>query len=106
MSDRAAFKVGYDKIDWQPLPPADRPASTHFARSDLPCPGFISDTMPPASHVDGKYYTSKSEYRAVTKAHGYVEVGNDPARLRPPEKPKRDTKRLDAALHRAISQLG
>lgn len=53
------------------------------AMSDtLPVPMFISDTMDPTEHVDGKLYTSKAQFRAVTKANGMIEVGNDPARLK------------------------
>lgn len=38
--------------------------------------GYISDDMKPTRHpVDGKYYTSKSTFRAITKAHGFEEVG-------------------------------
>lgn len=46
-------------------------------------PMFISDTMEPTEHVDGRHYTSKSQFRAVTKANGFVEVGNDPQRMKP-----------------------
>lgn len=49
--------------------------------------GFIQDEMPVTKHpVDGRYYTSKAKFRAVTRASGRVEVGdayekniNDPA---------------------------
>jgi len=54
------------------------------ARSDLPRPYVISDTMPPTEQVDGRYYTSKREFRAVGRAHGLIEVGN--------EKPKPKTR--------------
>lgn len=41
-------------------------------------PQVISDTMTETRHMmDGRYYTSKSKYRAATKAHGCIEVGND-----------------------------
>ena len=66
--------------------------------SRLPVPQFISDTMDPTEHVDGKHYTSKSEYRKVTKARGYVELGNDPARLRKPKKPTPDRQ----AIHNSV----
>lgn len=52
------------------------------ARSDLPMPHVISDIMDPVEQVDGKFYTSKAAFRAVGRAHGLTEVGNDPARLR------------------------
>lgn len=39
---------------------------------------LMFDEMPATRHpIDGKYYTSKKEFRRITKAHGYEEVGND-----------------------------
>lgn len=46
-------------------------------RSDLPLPNVISDIMPPTEQVDGKFYTSKRQFRAVGRAHGLTEVGNE-----------------------------
>ncbi len=46
-------------------------------RGDLPLPYVISDTMDPVEQVDGKFYTSKRQYRAVGRAHGLIEVGNE-----------------------------
>jgi len=54
----------------------DKP-SAPVARSALPCPMVISDEMPPVEQVDGRYYTSKRQYRAVGRAHGLTEVGNE-----------------------------
>lgn len=40
--------------------------------------GYIPDEMKPTKHpLDGKYYTSAAKFRAVTKAHGREEVGNE-----------------------------
>jgi len=47
------------------------------ARSDLPLPYVIGDETPPLEHVDGRFYTSKAAFRAVTRAHGLTEVGNE-----------------------------
>ena len=47
------------------------------ARSALPLPYVISDTMDATEQVDGKFYESKSEFRAVGKALGLIEVGNE-----------------------------
>lgn len=47
------------------------------ARSPLPCPHVISDIMEPIEQVDGKFYTSKSAFRAVGRALGLTEVGNE-----------------------------
>ncbi len=39
---------------------------------------FIPDDMPPTLHpCDHKYYTSKAKFRAVTRYHGKIEVGNE-----------------------------
>lgn len=72
-------------------------------RSDLPIPMFIRDDMEPTEHVDGRFYTSKSEYRRITKERGYIEVGDDPARLRSKtySKPKPNTKANREALKQA-----
>ena len=40
-------------------------------------PMVISDIMDPVEQVDGKFYTSKREYRAVGRAHGLTEIGNE-----------------------------
>jgi hypothetical protein len=33
--------------------------------------------MPPTEQVDGKFYTSKRAFRAVGRANGLTEVGNE-----------------------------
>jgi hypothetical protein len=58
------------------------------ARSDLPLPYVISDQMDPTEQVDGKFYTSKSEFRKVGRSQGLTEVGT--------EKPKLKTTRASA----------
>jgi hypothetical protein len=47
------------------------------ARSDLPLPYVISDIMEPTEQVDGRFYTSKRQFRAVGRALGLTEVGNE-----------------------------
>lgn len=47
------------------------------ARSRLPAPMLITDEMPPTEQIDGKFYTSKRTFRAVGRAHGLTEVGNE-----------------------------
>jgi len=76
------------------------------ARSDLACPRVATDTMDLTEHVDGKFYDSKSQFRAVTKANGMIEVGNDPARLRPIQRPKADPKARREAVAKAVAQAG
>ena len=57
-------------------------------RSHLPLPYVICDIMDPTEHVDGRFYTSKAAYRAVTRAYGLTEVGT--------EKLKHNVKRASA----------
>jgi hypothetical protein len=67
--------------------------------SDLPRPMVISDTMDPVEQVDGKFYTSKRQYRAVGKAHGLIEVGNE--KLPPKQRASADPQ-VKAVRKRAI----
>jgi hypothetical protein len=83
------------------------------ARSGLGAPGVISDEMPPTqSMLDGKYYTSKAALRATYRPSGnregarFVEVGNDPALLRPRPKPAPDRKAIRQAVGRAFARAG
>jgi hypothetical protein len=58
-----------------------RPVPPPVAASSLPAPHVIRDEMEPTEQVNGKFYTSKAKFRAVGRALGLTEVGNDPARL-------------------------
>ena len=68
-------------------------AAREPARSNLPMPSVISDIMPPTEQVDGKFYTSKSEFRKVGRSLGLTEVGN--------EKPKPRRKTYDDPAYKA-----
>ena len=84
---------------------APRPAQR--ARSALAAPMIITDEMPATRHMaDGRHYTSKREFRAVTRAHGCVEVGNDPAMLRRSPRPKPDRNAVRASVARAFARTG
>lgn len=78
------FEPGRWRVDRPPRDPA---------RSDLPMPSVISDIMPPTEQVDGKFYTSKSEFRRVGRSLGLTEVGN--------EKPKPRRKTYDDPAYKA-----
>lgn len=83
------------------------PEPALHARSILGAPMVIIDEMPATQHMaDGNYYTSKRRFRLVTKAHGCVEVGNDPAMFRSRPKPKPDSRAIKAAVGRAFSRMG
>jgi hypothetical protein len=50
----------------------------------LPLPYVISDIMEPTEQVDGKFYTSKRQFRAVGRSLGLIEVGNE--KLKPKQR--------------------
>jgi hypothetical protein len=72
---------------------------------NMPLPFVISDTMDPVEQVDGRFYISKRQYRAVGKAHGLIEVGNEklPPKVRASADPKVKAVRK-RAIHTAIQK--
>lgn len=69
-------------------------------------PYVIGDIMEPTRHMaDGNYYSSKSKFREVTKAHGCVEVGNDPAISRPRKPIPLSSERRREDIRRVIQEL-
>jgi hypothetical protein len=50
---------------------------------NMPLPYVISDIMEPTEQVDGKFYTSKRQFRAVGRALGLIEVGNETFHVKP-----------------------
>lgn len=67
----------------------------------------IGDEMPATRHmVDGKYFTSKAKFRAHTKAHGCIEVGNETSTVLKGREPIRLSreKRVED-IQRAIYEL-
>jgi hypothetical protein len=70
-------------------------------RSDLPLPYVISDEMPPTEQVDGKFYTSKRAFRAVGRALGLTEVGDQ--KFKPRERPSR-SRETKAARRRTLER--
>ena len=104
----AAYKANYLKIDWRPLPPVDKPIRQRGARSGLPCPMVIRDSMDDIqSMADGRIYDSKSALRRSYTAEGnpqgrdYQEIGGteiEPAgRASVDKKAVRDA--VDKAMH-------
>jgi hypothetical protein len=80
--------MSVDLVEVEPGKWRIRRAVRQPARSALPLPYVISDSMPPTEQVDGKFYESKRAFRAVGRANGLIEVGN--------EKPKLKTTRASA----------
>jgi hypothetical protein len=69
------------------------------ARSDLPLPYIISDIMPPTEQVDGRFYESKRAFRAVGRALGLTEVGNEKPK---PKKRATDDRAVSEARRQSI----
>lgn len=67
----------------------------------------IGDEMEPLRHMaDMQTYTSKAKFRAATRAHGCVEVGNETATLLKPRKSAQlDRGQRREAIRQAIHQL-
>ena len=63
----------------------------------------ISDAMAATWHpCDGKTYDSKSRFRAATRQHGGVEVGND----KPASRTRESDRTIRVDIARAIAELG
>lgn len=104
----SAYRDNFKLIDFSKeitIPPRARP-NVQAKRSDLPAPRLASDVMDPVqSQLDGKMYDSKAALRRTYRAAGVVEVGNDPARLRPFVRPKVDRKEIKQTVEKAIARF-
>lgn len=71
-------------------------------------PYVYTDTMDATEHpCDGNVYESKSRFRAVTKAHGCMEIGNDLLSEHPKERVNNITdKHIAEALNHALEVHG
>jgi len=75
-------------------------------RGDLPLPYVISDCMDPVEQVDGKFYTSKRQYRAVGRSLGLIEVGNEKVKPRGRASEARNVKAARReAIHASIQKF-
>ncbi|MBB5051127.1 hypothetical protein HNQ36_001081 [Afipia massiliensis] len=101
-----SYRENYKLIDFSQeivIPQKVRPQPK---RSHLPCPRIASDHMEPVqSQLDGKMYESKSALRATYRAAGVIEVGNDPARLRPRKKKPIDDKAIADTVDKAVAKF-
>ena len=74
-------------------------------RGDLSLPYVISDNMEPVEQVDGKFYTSKRQFRAVGRSHGLIEVGNEKQKPKKRSTELRSTKEeRRQSLQKAVAQ--
>ena len=66
----------------------------------------ISDTMDATRHhADGRVYDSKAQYRAVTRAHGCIEIGNEKPNTKPRQPIKLDRAQRRDDIRRAVYEL-
>ena len=79
----------------------------------MPLPFVISDIMEPVEQVDGKFYTSKREYRRVGRSHGLTEVGTEKFKpksrstdLRETKKRRRETIKVTIEKYKAGQRPG
>lgn len=102
-----SYRANFALIDFsRDIVIPEKPPRPQPKRSDLPCPRIASDIMDPVqSQVDGKLYDSKSAIRRSYKVHGVEEIGNDPARLKPFERPKSDRKAIKETVERAKARV-
>lgn len=88
----------HDKYDW--------PGNHRLPGEVLQAPSVVSDTMDAVqSQGNGKFYDSKSELRKHYRQDGLVEVGNDPARNKPFQKPKPSRKQIKDAVGKAKARF-
>lgn len=87
--ERAAYREGYNRIVWKPLPPVERKPRGESKRADFPTPMTIRDfTEPVQSMADGKWYGSKAalarSHKAAHNPHGqdFIELGNEQPKFR------------------------
>lgn len=76
--------------------------AAHFGGERGEAPGIISDSMDALRHpITQEMMDSKSRFRAVTKSHGCVEVGNDSW----PSRPEIKGDPIGPDIRRAYEQL-
>ncbi|NKL79954.1 hypothetical protein [Rhizobium leguminosarum] len=89
---------------WHPLDkwPHNCMPVKNLARSDLPAPHFVSDSIDIQSMHDGRHYTSKAKLRSAYRSAGVVEIGNE--KPQPIEKPKTDRNEIRKELQRVYAE--
>lgn len=110
MTDREAYKRGYDAIMWKPVQHEFK-ERTPVARSTLPCPMLSGDNLDrEAWGPDGKLHSSKASLRASYKPSGnpmgnsYIEVGNE--KLPEPKPRMASDASIDQSIRTALAKVG
>ena len=84
---------------------ADWPDNHRRPDEVLAAPLVVSDDMPPGQHPwDMRTYDSKSGWRKANRQGGYIEVGNDPQRLKP-KKRSHDKQGITKAIKKAKEKV-
>lgn len=100
---RGRWIYDYEKGE---LVDADEYCRPNLKRSNLPAPGIIGDIMEPVqSMLDGRMYDSKSHLRRTYKRAGVLEVGNDPQRHKPFQRPKPDKRGIKTSIEKAEAKV-
>lgn len=106
---RAAYKKGFDLIDWSKPIVIERKSHTPVARSDFPSPMIGGDNLDkPCWGPDGKLHTSKASLRASYKPSGnpmgnsYIEIGNE--KLPDPKPRAASDAEIDKSIHKALAR--
>lgn len=81
----------------------------NYAKSDLPAPAIITDSLPGGvnglyHHAARKKIDSKQQYRAATKRHGCIEMGND--RQGPRQDVAWDERSVQSSINDALRESG
>lgn len=89
--------------------PWPRECMSHFAvrtiaRSDLPRPTVISDSLEAHSPISGEMFTSKSDLRRHYRANGVVEVGNET--IKPRDNDDRPIAEIESEVAQAFQAHG
>src|SRR5262245_16808346 len=91
---------------WELVAPNRWRWRTHVAATKInSSPYVVRDEMEPTEQVDGKFYTSKAKFRAVGRALGLTEVGNEKFAPKQRSTALRETKRQRIeTLRKAIAE--
>lgn len=87
------------------LVPIEEAGPRYETKTDAHC--VIQDSMPPTEHpITGEIYESKSAFRAVTKAHGYEEVGGTWSSQEKRDKWQTENRRTVRDIHKQDAYRG
>lgn len=98
------YRPGHPAANENGMVPREIAGDPPKARSALPGPMVISDSIEVRSMVDGRVYDSKSRLRRSYREGSYIEVGNE--EQKPVAPPKPDRKAVRDSVRRAAARVG